>query len=124
MWSRDTLGGDLATSDIGLAPLPDNPFTRGKCSFKVLEYSAAGLAVVASPVGTNVSHVRDNVTGFLAANISEWVTEITKLIENPQLRKKMGHAGMKQAANFDVGIIGKKLCGLITECIKKDKGSV
>lgn len=124
LWSRYTLGDDLATSDIGLAPLPDNPFTRGKCSFKVLEYSAAGLAVIASPVGTNSDHVRDNVTGFLAANVSEWITKITKLIENPQLRKKMGQAGMKQAANFDVGIIGKKLCGLITECIKKDKESI
>jgi hypothetical protein len=53
LWSRETRGIDLATSDIGLAPLPDNRFTRGKCSFKVLEYSCAGLPVVASPIGTN-----------------------------------------------------------------------
>ncbi|MEA3226237.1 MAG: glycosyltransferase family 4 protein [Planctomycetota bacterium] len=124
LWSKDTLATDLATSDIGLAPLPDNPFTRGKCSFKVLEYSAAGLAVVASPVGTNASHVRENTTGFLAANVSEWVAKITKLIENPQLRRKMGQAGIKQAANFDIGIIGKELCALITECIKKDKATI
>ncbi|MHC4703848.1 MAG: glycosyltransferase, partial [Planctomycetota bacterium] len=55
IWSKDTLATELARCDIGLAPLPDNPFTRGKCSFKVLEYSAAGLAVVASPVGTNAN---------------------------------------------------------------------
>ena len=119
LWSKDTLGADLATSDIGLAPLPDNPFTRGKCSFKVLEYSAAGLAVVASPVGTNPDHVRDNVTGLFATNVSEWVAQITRLVENPQLRKKMSQAGMKQAANFDIGIIGEKLCCLITECLRK-----
>ena len=121
LWSKDTLAADLVTSDIGLAPLPDNLFTRGKCSFKVLEYSAASLAVVASPVGTNVSHVRDNVTGFLAANVSEWIGKIAALIENPQLRKKMGQAGMEQAAQFDIGIIGKKLCDLIVECIKRDQ---
>ena len=117
-WSRDTLGTDLATSDIGLAPLPDNPFTRGKCSFKVLEYSAASLAVVASPVGTNSDHVRDNVTGFLANRAEEWVVRITQLIENPRLREGMGKQGRVFARKFDVSIIGDRLAELITNCLR------
>jgi glycosyltransferase involved in cell wall biosynthesis len=121
LWSKDTRGIDLATSDIGLAPLPDNRFTRGKCSFKVLEYSAAGLPVIASPVGTNSDYVRDNVTGFFAMSIKEWIARITQLIENPQLRKKMGQSGIEWAANFDIEFIGKRLCNLIVECITKDK---
>ena len=121
LWSKDTRGIDLATSDIGLAPLPDNRFTRGKCSFKVLEYSAAGLPVIASPVGTNSDYVRNNVTGFFATSIKEWIARITQLIENPQPRKKMGQSGIERTANFDIEVIGKKLCNLIVECITKDK---
>ena len=113
LWSKDSLGTDLATSNIGLAPLPDNPFTRGKCSFKVLEYSAAGLAVVASPVGTNAEHVRDEITGFLADSDNEWIARIAQLIENPQLRKTMGREGRDFARRFDIGVIGDRLIELI-----------
>ena len=121
LWSRDTRGIDLATSDIGLAPLPDNRFTRGKCSFKVLEYFAAGLPVIASPVGTNSEYVKDGDTGFLVTDTRQWIDKITQLINQPRLRKQMGQAGMEQAENFNIDIIGKKLSNLITECITKDK---
>ena len=116
-WSKKTLGADLASSNIGLAPLPDNPFTRGKCSFKVLEYSAAGLPVVASPVGTNAEHVRDGVTGFLAKSEDDWVSRITQLIENPKLREEMGKKGREFARQFDVSIIGERLTELIRNCL-------
>jgi glycosyltransferase involved in cell wall biosynthesis len=119
LWSEDTRGMDLATSDIGLAPLPDNRFTRGKCSFKVLEYSAAGLPVVASPVGTNSEYVKDGATGFLVARSEEWMARITQLVESPQLRGRMGRAGLELAANFDIEVIGRRLCGLVTECINR-----
>lgn len=116
-WSKETLGTDLATSNIGLAPLPDNPFTRGKCSFKVLEYSAAGLAVIASPVGTNAEHVRDGVTGFLAKSNDDWVSRITQLIENAQLREEMGNRGREYARKFDVSVIGVRLTESIRNCL-------
>jgi glycosyltransferase involved in cell wall biosynthesis len=119
LWSMDTRGIDLATSDIGLAPLPDNRFTRGKCSFKVLEYSAAGLPVIASPVGTNSEYVKEGTTGFLAASPEEWVARIIQLVESPQLRERMGRAGVELAASFDIEVIGRKLSNLITECAKK-----
>jgi hypothetical protein len=118
VWSEATRAVDLAAGDIGLAPLPDNRFTRGKCSFKVLEYAAAGLPVVASPVGTNADHVLDGVTGFLATDTNRWVEKITWLIENPQLRKSMGQAGLAQAKNFDVSIIGKQLAALIGNSLR------
>ena len=119
LWSMDTRGIDLASSDIGLAPLPDNRFTRGKCSFKVLEYSAAGLPVIASPVGTNCEYVKEGTTGFLAADTRQWVDKMIQLIGSPQLRKQMGRAGLELAANFDVKVIGRKLCDLITMCMKE-----
>ena len=119
VWKKETRGIDLAECDIGLAPLPDNRFTRGKCSFKVLEYSAAGLPVVASPVGTNSLHVCENVTGFLAKNPQEWIDKISNLIEDEKLRKEMGDAGIKQAKKFDRKIIGLKLCEILTEFVEK-----
>jgi glycosyltransferase involved in cell wall biosynthesis len=116
LWSKDTRGLDLATSDIGLAPLPDNRFTKGKCSFKVFEYSAAGLPVIASPVGTNSEYIRDNVTGFLVTDTPQWIARITELIESPELRQKMGREGLAFAQMFDLSIIGQQFVELIKNC--------
>jgi glycosyltransferase involved in cell wall biosynthesis len=112
-WSPQNQISDLLSSDIGLAPLPDDQFTRGKCGFKILQYAAAGLPVVASPVGVNSEYVRDDVTGLFATNTREWFDRITQLIENRQLREKMGEAGRTSVKNFDVSVIGKQLAELI-----------
>ncbi|MHC4076724.1 MAG: glycosyltransferase family 4 protein [Planctomycetota bacterium] len=120
IWSNETRAVDLAVSDIGLAPLPSNRFTEGKCSFKVLEYACVSLPVVASPVGTNSEYVRDGVTGFHASQTNEWVDRITKLVEKPELRRRMGQAGREQVGQFDMGVIGKKLCDLIIGCVGTD----
>lgn len=119
-WSEQTRGFHVAQSDIGLAPLPDDRFTRGKCSFKVLEYSAAGLPVIASPIGTNAEHIREDVTGFLVENNDQWVEKITALIKDAQLRRSMGQQGRQFARQFDVSIIGKRLCEVIRSCISDD----
>lgn len=116
-WSPQSRRTGLAGSDIGLAPLPDDPFTRGKCSFKVLEYSASGLPVVASPVGTNAAYVRDGVTGFLATTMDEWVDRIRQLIQNPGQRRSMGRAGTERAREFDISVVGEELCTLILACL-------
>ena len=115
LWSRDTRGIDLAAGDIGLAPLPNNRFTQGKCTFKVLEYASSGLPVVASPVGTNSVHLLDNVTGFLVKDTREWIDRIIQLIDKPQLRKQMGQKGQAHAEKFDVSVIGEQLVELIME---------
>ena len=117
-WSLEKQAVDLATSDIGLAPLPDNRFTKGKCGFKILQYEAANLPIVTSPVGVNAKYVRNGVTGYHALNIPQWVDRITELIDNIKLRKQMADAGRAQAERFDTSIIGKNLCSLITECIQ------
>jgi len=118
VWKKETRGIDLAECDVGLAPLPDNRFTQGKCSFKVLEYSAAGLPVIASPIGTNQLYICENKTGFLASTFQQWVDNISQLIVNQQLRKQMGAAAKKWAERFDNKIIGEQLAKLITECIE------
>jgi len=117
-WSLEKQAEDLATSHIGLAPLPDNRFTRGKCGFKILQYEAANLPVVTSPVGVNSEYVRNGVTGYHASNIRQWIDKVSELIDDVELRKQMADAGRAQAQRFDTTVIGKKLCSLITECIR------
>jgi glycosyltransferase involved in cell wall biosynthesis len=119
-WSPQNHISDLLSNDIGLAPLPDDRFTRGKCGFKVLQYAAASLPVVASPVGVNAEYVRDGITGFHAANTSQWVEGISKLIKDPELRKRMSRANRAQVKNFDTNVLGRKLRDLITKCVEKN----
>ncbi|MHC4573006.1 MAG: glycosyltransferase family 4 protein [Planctomycetota bacterium] len=117
LWSKQTEAVALATSDIGLAPLPDNRFTRGKCGFKVLQYAATGLPIVASPVGVNADYVKHGTVGFLAKEKSQWIDYVGRLIERPDLREIMGLAAREKAANFDIAVVGKQLRGVITNCI-------
>jgi len=117
-WHKDTEVVDLITSDIGLAPLPDDRFTRGKCGFKILQYEAAGLPVIASPVGVNAEYVRDGVTGFHATNTPQWVDRISKLIKDEVLRKQTGQAGKSNVREFDISVLGKRLVNLIVELLE------
>ncbi len=117
-WSLEKQAEDLATSHIGLAPLPDNRFTRGKCGFKILQYEAANLPVVTSPVGVNSEYVRNGVTGYHASNNLQWIDRVSELIDDIKLRKQMADAGRAQAQRFDTTVIGNKLCSLILECIR------
>jgi len=118
LWSEYKQSIDLATSDIGLAPLPDNHFTKGKCGFKILQYAAAGLPVVASPVGSNAEYVQEGVNGFLASDCSEWVDKISRLLSDSQLRNQMGQAGRADVQRFDLKVLGKQLVNLIGKCLQ------
>jgi len=119
-WSRETEVANLATSDIGLAPLADDPFARGKCGFKILQYQAAGLPVVASPIGVNERYVRNGATGFLVRDLSQWVDRVAALIEDPDLRTTLGRAGRRDVEKFDVNILGERFCRLIRECLEQE----
>jgi len=119
LWSEEAQAIDLATCDIGLAPLPDNRFTRGKCGFKVLQYAAAALPAVASPVGVNAEYVSDRVTGFHATNIVQWVDGVGKLVTDQSLRKRMGEAAKANVHKFDLAVIARRLVNLVKESLGK-----
>lgn len=95
-WALDSEVELLATCDIGLMPLPDDPWTRGKGGYKLLQYGAVGLPVVASPVGVNSEIVDHGHTGFLADSDAAWVDHLVKLIDDPALRSRMGQAGRER----------------------------
>ncbi len=94
-WSEAREAGEVASFDIGLMPLPDNRWTRGKCGLKILQYLAAGVPVVCSPVGVNTSIVRDDLSGYFARNASEWLEHLQRLIAQPELRARLGAWGRK-----------------------------
>ncbi len=97
-WSTATEGRLLSECDIGIMPLSDTEFTRGKCGLKLIQYMACGLPVVASPVGVNRNLVEENRNGFLAANAGEWFEKLEALIENAGLRKRLGESGRRKVA--------------------------
>jgi glycosyltransferase involved in cell wall biosynthesis len=116
-WSLESEATELAGSDIGLAPLDDDNFTRGKCGFKILQYQAAGLPVVASPVGVNAELVRENVNGFIAITIDDWIEKISSLITNRQLRIQFGHSAGQSVAAFDLSVLAPRFVSLIKRVI-------
>ena len=92
-WRLETESAELAQLSIGIAPLPDTPWEHGKCGVKLLQYMAAGIPVVASPVGVHNRIVRHGVNGFLARNEAEWIDGLSRLISDADLRARLGAAG-------------------------------
>ena len=92
-WSSATEAKSLAEAQIGVMPLTDDAWSRGKCAFKLLQYMAAALPCVASPVGANTEAVIDGVNGFHARSTEEWERSLESLIISPELRARFGAGG-------------------------------
>lgn len=95
-WSEDTEAATIARMDIGIMPLVDGPWERGKCGYKLIQYMACGLPVVASPVGVNVDIVRQGENGYLATDGATWEDAMQRLVKDSSLRQRMGRAGREQ----------------------------
>ncbi|MER3414686.1 MAG: glycosyltransferase [Gemmataceae bacterium] len=94
-WSESSEVEYLARAHIGISWLPDDDWSRGKCGLKILQYLAAGLPVVANPVGEQARLVRPGVQGFLADHPQHWIEALTLLAQRPDLRRHMGLQGRK-----------------------------
>ena len=92
-WSLSSEISDLQGFDIGIMPIWDDDWTRGKCAFKIVQYMSVGASVVASPVGLNKEIVRDGVNGFLADDEKEWLEKLCLLIDNPAIRQRFALEG-------------------------------
>jgi glycosyltransferase involved in cell wall biosynthesis len=106
---RWTLKGSLSALqafDIGIMPLDDTPWNRGKCGLKLIEYLAVGIPAVASPVGVNAEIIRDGETGFLAQNPNEWRVHLARLISDQSIRARLGQAGRQHVeAHYSIPAI-------------------
>jgi glycosyltransferase involved in cell wall biosynthesis len=95
IWSSATEAHSLAGAHMGVMPLSDDAWSRGKCAFKLLQYMAAALPCVASPVGANTEAVMDGINGYHATSVDEWERSLEKLIASPQLRLEFGAKGRR-----------------------------
>lgn len=112
-WSESREIELIQGMDIGIMPLDDSPFARGKCGYKLIQYMACGLPVIASPVGVNNSIVDCGETGFLASTPSQWRDAVEALLANQTLRLTMGKAGRAKAeAQFSVQKYGPRIVEL------------
>ncbi|MFC4423231.1 glycosyltransferase family 4 protein [Cupriavidus pampae] len=95
-WTEETEVASIADCDIGIMPLRDSPWERGKCGYKLIQYMACGLPVVASPVGVNQQIVQSGVNGYLADEATAWEASLDELLRDEPLRLAMGQAGRRR----------------------------
>ncbi len=118
-WNEKTEVKDLQNIDIGLMPLIDSPWSKGKCGFKLIQYGAIGIASIASDVGVNSDIIMDNKSGILVRD-KTWVTPLTTLINNAPLRKRMGEQARQHIEKqYSVSGNYQKLSSIIHSLIKE-----
>ncbi len=112
LWNKDTEISDLAPFDIGVMPLEDNEWSRGKCGFKALQYMALAIPTVASPVGVNQEIISSGDNGYLCRSDEEWLEVLAALAGDTQLRQRIGEAA-KEVVNSRYSVAANTL-GFLT----------
>ncbi len=115
-WREESETEDLNRFDIGIMPVPDRPFERGKCGYKIVQYMACARAVVASPVGVNSQIVEHGVNGLLAADAREWEEALWRLCTRPDVRRSLGEAGRQTVmSRYSTAVVLPRLVRLLEE---------
>lgn len=113
-WSEAEEADQIARFDVGVMPLPDSPFSRGKCGLKLIQYMAAGRPVVGTPLGVNATIIRPGHNGFHAATVQQWTDRLLQLRADAGLRQRMGKAGrgdVEQGFSLDGAV--PRLAGIL-----------
>jgi len=95
-WRKDHEIADLLTFNVGLMPLEDDPWAKGKCAFKALQYMALGIPALVSPVGMNPEVVTDGTNGFICAKPTDWYLKLERVINDAGLRAQLGAAARQK----------------------------
>lgn len=118
-WSESTEVELLQGIDIGIMPLEDGPWERGKCGYKLIQYMACARPVVASPVGVNSDIVRHGKNGFLASTEEEWAESLTQLLDSDTLREGMGQQGRRRVEEtYSLQVQAPRLATLIRKLVE------
>ena len=112
-WAEETEVAEIQHFDVGIMPLPDKPWERGKCGYKLIQYMGCGRPVVASPVGANKQIVEHGVNGFLAITTSEWIDALS-MLRDASLRRRMGQAGRaKVERDYSLQVTAPRLAAML-----------
>jgi glycosyltransferase involved in cell wall biosynthesis len=115
-WSAASEAADIARCQIGVMPLPDSPWERGKCGYKLIQYMACGLPVVASPVGVNSQIVRGGHNGWLATDSTQWLQHLGALVDDAAMRRRLGRAGRRMVEQgYSVQALAPRLAAMLRE---------
>jgi glycosyltransferase involved in cell wall biosynthesis len=118
-WKLEDENEDLVSFDIGLMPLDDDLWSRGKCGLKIVQYLSVGVPVVCTPVGINSDIVKDEVNGFWATTPEQWVERLTLLIRDREIRQKMGLHGIATVEReYSLAVTSKKFLEVIKNLTK------
>jgi glycosyltransferase involved in cell wall biosynthesis len=116
-WTLETELQELSQIGIGLAPLPDTPWERGKCGVKLLQYMACGIPAIASPVGVHNQIIQDGHNGYLARTSEEWIARLRLLLDDVGLRARLGAAGRKTVEeNYSLAVAADKIASVLRSC--------
>jgi glycosyltransferase involved in cell wall biosynthesis len=115
-WTEDSEVARIHSMDIGIMPLTDTPWSRGKCGYKLIQYMACGLPVIASPVGVNAEIVEHGVNGFLASTEAEWTEALRTLISDSALRARMGEEGRRKVErDYSLQVWGPRVAQMLRD---------
>jgi glycosyltransferase involved in cell wall biosynthesis len=121
-WSEATEAQDVARFDCGIMPLPDEPFERGKCGYKLVQYMACGVPIIASPVGVNTEIVKPGENGYLAQSCDEWVAALEAIAAHPDDARELGRSGRERAeAGYSTRIVLPRLEALLRHAASSAK---
>lgn len=119
-WKLEDENEDLISFDIGLMPLGDDLWSRGKCGLKIVQYLSVGVPVVCTPVGINCDIVVDGENGFWAMNHQEWVDRLSALIQNQGLRRQMGINGIETIEKgYSLSVTSEKFFNVLQSLLIK-----
>lgn len=118
-WSPQTEVAEISQFDVGIMPMPDDSWSRGKCSMKALLYMAAGSAAVCSAVGHNLEVIQHGVNGLLATSEADWVDALSRLVDDEALRNRLGAAGRVTVENrFSRESCGRAFAGVVLGLVR------
>lgn len=118
-WNEATEVAEVQGFTVGVMPLLDRPFQRGKSGYKLIQYMACGLPVIASPVGVNAEIVRDGDSGFLATGPEQWRRALNALLNDAELRRRMGALGRERAvADYSLAVHAPRVVEIIKAAVE------
>jgi glycosyltransferase involved in cell wall biosynthesis len=123
-WSAETEVREVAEFDVGIMPMPDDDWARGKCALKALQYMAMGVSTVASAVGANREVIEHGQNGFLAVTTPDWVECISRLADNADLRQALGREGRRTVEDrYSMRKSAEKFEGVVRQVVRRWRGT-